>query len=141
LGVGVHPYPHPEDQAKCLADVIGHLLTLGFAPDEIAILSLRGVGQSPLWQLERIGRHAIQRFTGAYQPDGTQIWSRGDITLDSLFRFKGQESPAIILADIEDQKSTERLDRLLYCGMSRATVRLDMLVGEGSQIQRRLMAG
>ncbi len=141
LGVGVHTYRDPKDQAERLAEVIGHLMTLGFAPDEIAIISLRGLDQSPLWQRERIGRHAIRRFTGAYQPDGTQIWSAGDITLDSLYRFKGQESPAIILADIEDQKSTARLDRLLYCGMSRATVRLDVLVGEGSHIQRRQEAG
>jgi len=137
LGVGVHPYQQPEDQAKRLEAVVAHQLALGFAPDEIVILSLRGMNQTALWQQERIGRYGIRRFTGAYRPDGAQIWSAGDITLDSLYRFKGQEAPAVILADIEDQKSAERLERLLYCGMSRATVRLDVLVREGSGIGER----
>ena len=44
----------------------------------------------------------------------------------------------MILVDVDDQKSAERLDRLLFCGMGRATVRLDLLVKAGSQVGRRL---
>ncbi|SDX21426.1 NERD domain-containing protein [Thiocapsa roseopersicina] len=138
LGVGVHPYRDADDQAKHLDTVVADLLALGFAPDEIVILSLRGVDQSPLWKHNCIGRHTIRRFTGTYQPDGVQTWTDGDITLDSLYRFKGQDAPAIILTDVEDQKDTERRDRLLYCGMGRATVRVDVLVKGGSGIGKRL---
>ncbi|CRI63099.1 hypothetical protein THIOKS11140044 [Thiocapsa sp. KS1] len=49
--------------------------------------------QSPLWTHNRIGRHAVRRFTGTYRPDGVQIWTDGDITLDRLYRFKGQDAP------------------------------------------------
>jgi superfamily I DNA and RNA helicase len=99
---------------------------------------LRGVDLSPLWTHVHIGRHAIRRFTGKYQPDGAQIWTDGAITLDSLYRFKGQDAPAIILTDVEDRKTPERLDRLLYCGMGRATVRLDVLVKGNTGIGKRL---
>ncbi len=138
LGVGVHGFHRPADQVQRLAEVVGQQLALGFAPEEIVILSLRGLNQSPLWQEDHIGRHAVRRFTGRYQPDGAQVWSNGDITFESLYRFKGQESPAVILVDVDDQKSAERLDRLLFCGMGRATVRLDLLVRAGSQVGRRL---
>jgi hypothetical protein len=138
LGVGVHPYRDADDQAKHLDAAVADLIALGFAPDEIVILSLRGIDQSPLWKHDRIGRHTIRRFTGSYQPDGVQLWTDGDITLDSLYRFKGQDAPAIILTDVEDQKDPERLDRLLYCGMGRATVRVDVLVKGESGIGKRL---
>ncbi len=141
LGVGVHGFQRPEDQAQRLAEVVGLQLALGFAPEEIVILSLRGLNQSPLWHQDHIGRHAVRRFTGTYQPDGTQVWSAGDITFESLYRFKGQEAPAVILVDVDDQDSAERLARLLFCGMGRATVRLDVLVKAGSQIGRQLGLG
>jgi hypothetical protein len=133
LGVGVHNYQAPEDQVKSLEAVLSHLLSLGFASEEIVILSLQGVGKSPLWRSERIGRQVIRRFTGNYRPDGSQVWSEGEITLDSLYRFKGQEAPAVILTDIEDRKSQERLQRLLFTGMSRATVRLDLVCNQSNR--------
>ena len=80
LGVGVHGFHRPADQVQRLAEVVGQQLALGFAPEEIVILSLRGLNQSPLWQEDHIGRHAVRRFTGRYQPDGAQIWSSGDLT-------------------------------------------------------------
>jgi superfamily I DNA and RNA helicase len=71
----------------------------------------------------------------------SDVWSAGDITFESLYRFKGQEAPAVILVDVDDQTSAERLGRLLFCGMGRATVRLDMLVKAGSQVGRQLGLG
>lgn len=59
--------------------------------------------------------------------DGSQVWSYKEIMLDSLYRFKGQAAPAVILTDIEELESQERLQRLLYTGMSRAAVRLDLV--------------
>lgn len=47
----------------------------------------------------------------------------------------------MILVDVDDRKSAEQLDRLLFCGMGRATVRLDLLVRAGSQVGRRLGLG
>ena len=118
LGVGVHTYREAEDQARHLDEVVGNLISQGFSSEEIVILSLCGVDQSPLWAHEHIGRHPIRRFTGAYQPDGAQIWTNGDITLDSLYRFKEQDAPAVILTNVEDRKTPERLNRFLYCGLS-----------------------
>jgi superfamily I DNA/RNA helicase len=45
-----------------------------------------------------------------------------------LYRFKGQQAPAVILADVEPEADQDRMRRLLYCGMTRATVRLELMV-------------
>ena len=141
LGVGLHPYRDLDGQIATIEAVVTHLLSLGFAPEEIVILSLRGLDRSPLWQRERIGPYGIRRFTGAYRPDGSQIWSEGEITLDSLYRFKGQEAPAVILTDIEEPKNPARFQRLLFCGMSRATVRLDLILDRAMQLFRDFSSG
>jgi hypothetical protein len=130
-----------DGQIATIEAVVTHLLSLGFAPEEIVILSLRGLDRSPLWQRERIGPYGIRRFTGAYRPDGSQIWSEGEIALDSLYRFKGQEAPAVILTDIEEPKNPARFQRLLFCGMSRATVRLDLILDRATQLFRDFSSG
>jgi superfamily I DNA and RNA helicase len=66
----------------------------------------------------------------------------GQLTFDSIYRFKGQEAPAIILVDVDP--SNDRMDqayRVLYCGMTRATVRLDMVVRAGNAANRRFLKG
>ena len=55
--------------------------------------------------------------------------TEGRLIFDSVRRVKGQEAPAIILVEVDPRP--DRLaedDLVLYCGMTRATVRLDMVV-------------
>jgi superfamily I DNA and RNA helicase len=81
----------------------------------------------------RRGRVKLRRFTGEYDRHGNQVLSAGRLTFESVHRFKGQEAPAVILVDVDAAPdSPERLlrwQRVLYCGMTRATVRLDAVRG------------
>ena len=53
------------------------------------------------------------------------------IGFDSIYRFKGQEAGAVILVDINPRTDRrEHEQRLLFCGMTRATVRLELLVNQ-----------
>ncbi len=53
----------------------------------------------------------------------------GQITVDSVRRFKGQQAPAMILVDVEeDPAHPERMQRLLFTGMTRATVRPELVM-------------
>ena len=59
--------------------------------------------------------------------------TEGRLTFDSIYRFKGQEAPAVVLVDIDpNPDKLEHASRLLYCGMTRATVRLEMLVNRNN---------
>jgi superfamily I DNA and RNA helicase len=66
--------------------------------------------------------------------------SKGQLTFETIRRFKGQQSPVVILVDVEPDpdKLADNL-QLLFCGMTRATVRLEIVCSSGNQwVQRAL---
>ncbi len=84
--------------------------------------------------LDTVGGVKLRRFSGEYTADGNQVLSDGRITFESVYRFKGQEAPAVILVDTDANagvnpapERVERAQRVLYVGMTRATVRLDVI--------------
>ena len=57
---------------------------------------------------------------------------------ESIYRFKGQEAPAVIMVDVDPNvKHLIQAERLLYCGMTRATLRLDMVVNSENSYNDR----
>jgi superfamily I DNA and RNA helicase len=57
-----------------------------------------------------------------------QIITPGKLLFESVGRFKGQQAPAVILVDIDPApEKLERTQRLLFAGMARATVRLELV--------------
>lgn len=97
---------------------------------DITLLTMLGHDESVLSKCETVGQFTIRRFIG-YDSSGNQIMSDGQIHFDSGGRFKGQEAPAVILCDIDpdlELDHPDRWERLLYCGMTRATVRLEPIM-------------
>ena len=135
LGVSVHAYDDPEDQLRIVSRLVRDLNRRGFAYHDIVVLTCRGVGNSVFSEQEKVGNVRLRRFTGDYDLFGNQLSTDGQLAFDSVYRFKGQEAPAVILVDVDP--NPERLDsalRLLYCGMTRATVRLEINVSRGNKI-------
>lgn len=95
------------------------------------MLSCHGISNSTFSEAAQIGGAKLRRFTGEYDAQGNQVLSDGRLTFDSVYRFKGQEAPAVILVDVDPPpQSPEKLlrwQRVLYCAMTRATVRLDVV--------------
>ncbi len=140
LGVRVHGYEDPSNQPRIAARLIKGLLQQGLTYDDIVILSCRGVGHSVFSDQEKVGNVKLRRFTGGYDLFGNQVLTEGRLTFDSVYRFKGQEAAAVILVDVDpDPEKLDRAWRLLYCGMTRATVRLEMLVNENNPECRRFL--
>jgi hypothetical protein len=54
--------------------------------------SVREVCQTRRVQAPRVGNYRLRRFTGEYDLLGNQFTTPGQITFDSVSRFKGQES-------------------------------------------------
>ena len=142
LGVGITTFKQEEDQNKRVATVITELVRKGFKHGDIVILSARGLARASLAQEARVGAFTISRPTGGYDLLGNQVFEKGQIRFDTVYRFKGQQAPAIILTDIEvnaDDKRISHLDRLLFSAMTRATVRLEIIIQEGNELAKRLM--
>lgn len=121
-GAGVNPvfWRNPEDQYLRLEECVKELRKT-FRGDEIVILSLNSDQRSCTFGL-------AERQPGKYTALRENRTVATGVRYASVHAFKGLESPAIIVTDIE------RLDRqtmdLLYVAMSRARVRLYLLMQE-----------
>jgi superfamily I DNA and RNA helicase len=140
LGVAVHTYTAPAEQPKIVVKAVQNLVQRGFSHDDIVVLTCRGVQGSVFSQLDTIGGVGLRHFTGEYDSQGRQIMTQGKLTFESIYRFKGQEAPAVILVDVDPRaERREREERLLFCGMTRATVRLELVVNRENDDNRRFI--
>ena len=128
LGVLVFGYEKQSDQAAQVAHRIAELIRLGFRHEEIVVISCVGRDKSTFANTEKLGSFGLKRFKGTYTADGRQEYTDGAVLWETLYRFKGQQAPAVILVDVEADTDEDRAKRLLYCGMTRATVRLELMV-------------
>lgn len=139
LGVAVHTYAQPLDQIALIAHRVNELVRIGFRREDVVVLSCRGVESATLHDVDAVGAIRLRRFTGEYDAANNQIYTDGELLFDTVFRFKGQQAPAIILMDIDRRLGdSQRWRPVLYCGMTRAMVRLELLVQEGTDLQQRL---
>jgi hypothetical protein len=120
-------YRSTSHQAELLLATISKLLKT-FSPAEIVVLSMRSDASSCVSRLDR--------EQGSWQFNSYREIPAGGVSVRyaSVHAFKGLEAPAIILTDIVGIDD-EQAKALLYVGMSRARVRLHVLMHE------RLRAG
>lgn len=112
-----------EKQAQHLATTIKKLLER-YSPREIVILSPFGEHNSTVGQLlERGAANADERrLVAQLEHPG----SEGKIRWRSIAKFKGLESPVVVLTDINEKakefalSQEKKLDELLYVGATRA---------------------
>jgi superfamily I DNA and RNA helicase len=137
LGVGISTYEESGEQAGIVAEIVRNLLKRGFGYEDIVVVSLRGISTAFFEGLQRIGGYSAKRFTGDYDELGNQVMSDGMLTLETIYRFKGQQAPAVILVDVDpDPTNRLRANRLLNAAMTRATVRLDIVMRSGNEMTK-----
>ncbi|MBK7063413.1 MAG: ATP-binding domain-containing protein [Rubrivivax sp.] len=115
-------YRSPSHQGDLLLATIAKLLK-SFAPAEIVVLSMRADATSCV---ARQGRDQAGWHFASYREepgDGAAI------RYCSVHAFKGLEAAAVVLTDIEAIED-DQAKALLYVGMSRARIRLHVLMHE-----------
>jgi hypothetical protein len=118
---------HVADATKqALADAA----SLGFRPSDITLLSFQGRDKSRLSNLDRLGKYALKSFTGEFDATGVPIYRDGSLFFESVFRFKGQCAPCVILTEVDFPEFNENVLRRLFVGATRATVKL-IIVASG----------
>ena len=117
-------YDTKKKQILLLKNTLIKLLK-NFTPKEIVILSMRNNNESCAFML-----HSLQNECEGFTliPASKNIVDNA-ISFCSIHSFKGLEAPAIIITDI-NSLDDDRSRSLLYVGMSRARVRLFMLMSE-----------
>jgi len=110
-----------------------NLLEQGFTLPDIVVLTGHGRSKSKLLNAERIGRFTTRRFTGAYTRNGDPVWSEGELMVESIYRFKGQSAPAVILSEVDFDEMTSQVRHKLFVGMTRAQMNLQLVLSEKSE--------
>ena len=113
-----------------LNECLAKLWRSGYTPDQVAVISYRGVQQSEALSQDRLGGQPTKRFTGQYDNAGNAQWSEGTLLAESLYRFKGQSAPAVVLCDVDFETLSERDKRKLFVGLTRAQMRVDVVLSE-----------
>lgn len=107
-------------------------LGAGFKRDMMAIVTYRGREHSSLTPYDKLGTYPLRAFNGEYDLFGNPVFSAGDILIDSIYRFKGQSAPCIIFTEIDFDTFDELVSRKLFVGMTRATMKLFLVISERS---------
>lgn len=133
--VGDLPHFHVWESGQSSApgklnECLQQLWSSGYTPDQVAVISYRGVQQSEILRQDRLGGHDTRRFTGQYDSAGNPLWSDGSLMAESLYRFKGQSAPAVVLCEVDFETLTERDKRKLFVGLTRAQMRVDVVLSE-----------
>lgn len=61
---------------------------------------------------------------------GNPLWFDGDLLIESMDRFKGQSASANVLCEVEFESFTEQEKRKLFVGMTRAQMRVDIVLSQ-----------
>jgi superfamily I DNA/RNA helicase len=120
---------------------ITQALSLGFRKQDIAVLSFRGREGSVLSALDQLGPHRLRSFTGKYDLFGNPEYREGDVLLESIYRFKGQSAPCVILTEVDFDSFDERVARKLFVGATRATMKLIMVASQRAAAHLHLLDG
>jgi hypothetical protein len=108
--IGTVECPSESSIPAKIENEIRKLLSRGFKPGDIAVLSLRGRSAESVAGQDKIGSFPVVR---ADSPDIDE-----NIVADTFLRFKGLERPAIIVTDLRLVK--DRFDVRMHIALSRA---------------------
>ena len=108
----------PEhDMTQNLDEVIDQCKELGFAFDDIAVISPAEIADPHVIFAD--SKYAAKYTVGGRKP--------GKISFVSISKFKGLESPCVVLLDMEQLIHWKNGEDLLYVALTRATDRLVIL--------------
>jgi len=125
-------YSH-DDNETLLAQTrqaITRCLAAGYARSDMAIVSFRGRDNSALLNLDALGNHSLKSFNGHYDLFGNPVFRDGELLTESVYRFKGQSAPAVIFTEIDVETLDEKSFRKLFVGMTRARMKLILVMSE-----------
>ncbi len=134
IGLDVKEYrvANARAQLAVVDKTVKGLLRQGLAPADIVILTCGITRDSVFHGVEVLGGCPMRQFTGVYDRDGERLYSPGDMRFTSVARFQGQQSPAVILVDMDlsEGAELEQRRRTAFIGMTRASLRLEVVRNE-----------
>ena len=78
---------------------------------------------------ETLGGFKTKRFSG-YDASGNALWTDGALLVESVYRFKGQSMPVVVLCEVDFEELTDKEKHKLFVGLTRGQVRVDVVARE-----------
>ena len=124
-------YEGPASLLKETRAAVDEARAAGFADDQIAILSMKGLHSSDILCSPTLGtkKYALKQPLSEFK-NGRQIFSEGTLFSDTVRRFKGLQAPCVILTEVDFEESDDAAMSLLYLGMTRASMSLTFVLSE-----------
>ena len=115
------------------ARAVTNLLERGFSLSDIVVLTCRGRARSELLGQHSIGPFRVRQFSGTYSKAGEPEWSDGDLLVESVYRYKGQSAPAIVLTEVDFDELSAMDRKRLFVGMTRAQMALEVVLSDAAE--------
>jgi len=123
-GLELMTYADTANLIEMTKHAIGKAVAAGFKRSMIAVVTFRGREHSMLTPYTKLGPYPLRTFTGRYDLLGSPIYTEGEVTLDSVYRLKGQSAPAVVFTEIDFETLDELATRKLFVGATRASMKL-----------------
>ena len=125
FGPQVSTAPLVKDKEFAMLEaLLSKVVLKDYQPKDIVILSMHGAGRESYAGKDTLAGLRVVSY------DPSRAYEEGTIRVSTVFKFKGMESHAVILTDI-DSLGSVRDRRKAYVGMSRAKYALYLIAKEG----------
>jgi len=121
-------YDDPRQLIDATTRAITQAMQAGFRSDEIAVVTFAGRERSALRSFDQLGSVRLRSATGRYDLTGAAEYSDGDVLIETVYRFKGQSAPCVILTEVDFAEWSDIVARKLFVGMTRASMRLAVVL-------------
>jgi superfamily I DNA and RNA helicase len=128
--IEVLTYKSPGELLERMSEALRKTYSAGFRKEDVAIITFRGRENSTLLPYDQIGQNRLRSFSGRYDLLGQPEFTEGDVLIESVYRFKGQSAPAIILAEVDFESLDQSTIRKIFVGATRATLHLTLVMSE-----------
>ncbi len=128
--VEILTYSTSGELLERMSEALRRTYAAGFRKEDVAIVTFRGRENSALSPFDRIGQNKLRSFTGRYDLLGQPEFTDGDVLIESVYRFKGQSVPAVILAEVDFESLDDCAVRKLFVGATRASLHLTLVISE-----------
>ena len=75
----------------------------------------------------------MRKFTGQFDKASNPVWSQGQLLADTVYRFKGQACPYVILCEVDFEALDDQQRRKLFVGMTRAQLQLSIVMSQAAE--------
>lgn len=72
----------------------------------------------------------LRKFTGSYDEAGKPEYTEGELTIETVRRFKGQSAPAVVLTEVDFDHSDALWPQLLFVGLTRARMYVEVVMSD-----------